>query len=304
MIPTYRRTGPLRALLDSLVADEVAVREAEVILSDDGSGGEIAGVAAAYASHLPRLRYVTGENAGPGVARNRGVAAASTDVLLFVDSDCLVHPGWFAALARAIESGAALAFGPTRSAVPALEPFVHSIVSETELIVAANVAFSRGTFERLGGFRADLSRIAEDRNLIARARAAGIAPSWVARAVRGPPTALEEGPATASAGRRSSLPATCAPSIRRTPTCARTTSAKIARSWPRERSSCCWASTPFGLPAFIAHALLKRRDVNTRLEAAHVDFRVAASEAVKYGALQPVNDILRAFVHSVHLTGF
>jgi hypothetical protein len=224
-------------------------------------------------------------------------------VLLFVDSDCLVHPGWFAALARAIESGAALAFGPTRSAVPALEPFVHSIVSETELIVAANVALSRDTFERLGGFRADLSRMAEDRDLIARARAAGITPSWVARAVVDHPPRLKkvrlpplQGDAPYFQHLRayySSYPDVRAHDVRENRALMAKGTLKLLLGM-----------TPFGLPAFIAHALLKRRDVNTRLEAAHVDFRVAASEAVKYGALQPVNDILRGLVHSVHLTGF
>ena len=120
-------------------------------------------LAAEYAGRFPRFKYVTGENAGPGVARNRGVAVASADVLLFVDSDCLVEPGWVDALAGAIESGALLAFGPTRSAVPAIEPFVHSIVSENELLSVTNVAFARRTFEGLGDFgriSAALPRIA------------------------------------------------------------------------------------------------------------------------------------------------
>lgn len=303
MIPTYRRTGPLRALLDSLVADEVAARDAEVILSDDGSGGEIAAVAAAYASRLPRLKYVTGENAGPGVARNRGVAAASTDVLLFVDSDCLVHPGWFDALAGAIEGGAAVAFGPTRSAVPPLEPFVHSIVSEHELIVAANVAFSRATYDRFGGFRPELSRVAEDRDLFSRARAAGIVPSWIAGAVVDHPPRLKKIRLPAMAGDTphfrdlrafySSHPDVRANDVRENRALLAKGTLKLLLGL-----------TPFGLPAFIAHALLKRRDINTRLEAARVEFRVAAAEAVKYGALQPVNDILRSVAQSVHLIGF
>src|SRR4051812_23402247 len=192
VIPTFRRTVPLRALLDGLVSEAGAATNVELVVSDDGSGDEVAQVAAEYAGRFPRFKYVTGENAGPGVARNRGVAVASADVLLFVDSDCLVEPGWVDALAGAIESGALLAFGPTRSAVPAIEPFVHSIVSENELLSVTNVAFARRTFEGLGGFRSDLSRVAEDRDLFTRARAAGIVPVWVGEAVVDDPPPLQK----------------------------------------------------------------------------------------------------------------
>ena len=87
------------------------------------------------------------------------------------------------ALTEAVEAGAELAFGPTRSAVPALEPFVHSIVSEDELITFTNVGVSRRLFAALGGFRPEVSRVAEDRDLFARARAAGVTPLRVAGAV-------------------------------------------------------------------------------------------------------------------------
>jgi hypothetical protein len=60
--------------------------------------------------------------------------------------------------------------------------------------------------------------------------------------------------------------------------------------------------TPFGLPTFIAQAMWKRRDVNRRLEAADVDWRVPARDAIKYGLFQPVNDILLA-VQSLQMTG-
>ena len=292
VIPTYRRTGPLRELLDTLVADEGGAGDVEIIVSDDGSGDEVERVVAAYAGRLPRLRYITGENAGPGVARNRGVAAASADVLLFVDSDCLVQAGWANALANAIEAGAPIAFGPTRSAVPALEPFVHSIVFEDELVTATNLAFARRTFESLGGFRADLSRIAEDRDLFTRARAAGIVPVWVPDAVVNHPPRLKKirlppifGDTRHFGDLRafySSHPDVRAHDVRRNRVLLAKGALKLALGL-----------TPVGLPMFLAQAFLRRREVNRRLEAADLDFRVPLGEAAKYGFLQPVNDLLR-----------
>lgn len=302
VIPTFRRTVPLRALLDGLVSEAGAASNVEVVLSDDGSGNEVAEVAAAYAGRIPRFKYITGENAGPGVARNRGVAVASADVLLFVDSDCLVQPGWVDALARAIEAGALIAFGPTRSAVPAFEPFVHSIVSEHELISVTNVAFARGTFEGLGGFRADLSRVAEDRDLFTRARAAGIVPVWVGDAVVDHPPRLKN----------IRLPTVFGDTRHYRDLRAFYVSHPDVRSDDKRRNRALLAKgtlklllgmTPLGLPTFVGHALLRRRDVNRRLEAANVDFRVAAGAAVKYGLLQPVNDLVRWAVQAAQLSG-
>ena len=48
----------------------------------------------------------SGEFAGrkpPGPARNAGVAAATADILAFIDADCRAHPGWVSAAVGALE---------------------------------------------------------------------------------------------------------------------------------------------------------------------------------------------------------
>ncbi|MDB4982838.1 MAG: glycosyl transferase family 2 [Myxococcales bacterium] len=301
VIPTYRRTDDLRALLDTLVPEASAASNFEVIVSDDGSGAEVADMAAAYASRFPRFKYITGENAGPGVARNRGVAAASSDVLLFVDSDCLVEPGWADALARAIEGGASIAFGPTRSPVPRLEPFVHSIFFEDELVGATNMAFARRTYESLGGFRPEISRFAEDRDLFTRARAAGHVPLRVAEAVVNHPPRLKKirvPPLLGDAPYLSDLRAfySLHPDVREEDQ--RSNRALLAKGTLKLLVG----MTPLGLPTFVAQALIRRRDVNRCLAAAHIDFRVPAGEALKYGLLQPVNDILNWAIQALQMS--
>src|SRR5262245_4690017 len=107
VIPTHERPVPLLALLESLAAETLARGAFEVVIADDGSGPAIAAIADRFAARFASFRFVTGENAGPGVARNRGVAAASAPILAFTDSDCLVRPGWLEALIAPIEAGAA-----------------------------------------------------------------------------------------------------------------------------------------------------------------------------------------------------
>jgi glycosyltransferase involved in cell wall biosynthesis len=286
VIPTYRRTDELRALLDTLLPETGAASHIEVIVSDDGSGVEVAEMAAAYASRFPRFKYV---------------AAAAADVLLFVDSDCLVEPGWADALASAIEAGASIAFGPTRSPVPSLEPFVHAIFFENELVGATNMAFARRTYEALGGFRPEISRFAEDRDLFTRARAAGHVPLRVAGAVVNHPPRPKKirlAPILGDAPYLKDLRAfySSHPDVR--DQALQSNRALLAKGVLKLLVG----MTPVGLPTFVAHALLRRRDVNRCLAAANVDFRVPAGEAIKYGLLQPVNDVLHWALHALQMS--
>jgi GT2 family glycosyltransferase len=179
IVPTFERLEPLRALLDSLVAQRLRTGVFEVVISDDGSGPGVLELAKELAPRFSRLVFVHGPNAGPGVARNRGVRQAQSGVLVFVDSDCIVDEDWLDQLTTAVERGATLAHGPVMSEMPAYEPFVHSIQANGGAIPGANVAIARSAFEAVRGFRPEVSRIAEDHDLVQRLRKAGCQPTFV-----------------------------------------------------------------------------------------------------------------------------
>ena len=63
-----------------------------VIVVDDASADPvaIAEIAARYGARVIRRPV----NGGPGAARNTGLAAASTELVAFLDSDCVPAPGW------------------------------------------------------------------------------------------------------------------------------------------------------------------------------------------------------------------
>ncbi len=117
VIPTYRRSARLAALLASLEhqVDErgaglVGGRLARVVVCDDGSGDETPAVSEAFAARLPLVyRHQPDLGFRAGQARNLGIESAIGDVVIFVDDDVVVAPQFVAAHLDAHAEGLALA---------------------------------------------------------------------------------------------------------------------------------------------------------------------------------------------------
>jgi mycofactocin glycosyltransferase len=91
VVPVKDRPAELDRLLAALRADPDTAA-APVLVVDDGSA-DPAAVAATCARHGAEvLRHE--EARGPAAARNAGLAASATDLVAFLDSDCVPDPGW------------------------------------------------------------------------------------------------------------------------------------------------------------------------------------------------------------------
>jgi mycofactocin glycosyltransferase len=98
VIPVKDRHAELDRCLSGL-DDPVALadsRRSRVIVVDDASA-DPAAIAAIAARHGASVVHRP-VNGGPGAARNTGLAAASTELVAFLDSDCVPRPGWLAGL--------------------------------------------------------------------------------------------------------------------------------------------------------------------------------------------------------------
>lgn len=89
VVPTYNRAHLLSRAIGSVLR-EIAPGD-EVLVVDDGSADDTEQVVRGLADG--RVRYFRQSNAGPGAARNRGVAEATGDLLAFLDSDDEWLPG-------------------------------------------------------------------------------------------------------------------------------------------------------------------------------------------------------------------
>jgi mycofactocin system glycosyltransferase len=92
-------------------------RDYPVLVVDDGSEdpAAVADAAAAHGAALVR-RPVSG---GPGAARNTGLLGVTTELVAFLDSDCVPEPGWIERLAAHLADPAVAAAAPRMVAVPA-----------------------------------------------------------------------------------------------------------------------------------------------------------------------------------------
>lgn len=98
IVCTRNRRDALARLLERL--EQLVVPAGlrwELIVVDNGSTDGTAALLASWPRKLP-LRVVTELTAGLSRARNTGLAAATGDVLLFTDDDCLPDPQWLAAI--------------------------------------------------------------------------------------------------------------------------------------------------------------------------------------------------------------
>jgi mycofactocin system glycosyltransferase len=88
-----------------------------VLVVDDGSA-DPAAVAAVAAAHRARLlrRPASG---GPGAARNTGLAEVTSDLIAFLDSDCVPEPDWIERLAAHLADPAVAAAAPRIVPLPA-----------------------------------------------------------------------------------------------------------------------------------------------------------------------------------------
>ena len=122
IVPIYNVAPYLRKCVDSLLAQDIS--DYEIILVDDGSTDDSGAIADEIVkeaignrqwaienetnrqspiANSPTLRVIHQENAGLSAARNTGIAAATGDYIMFVDSDDYLQPNVLGALMEQVE---------------------------------------------------------------------------------------------------------------------------------------------------------------------------------------------------------
>jgi GT2 family glycosyltransferase len=195
VIPSRHRPAKLARCLRAIAEGDLEREAYEVIVVLDGE--DVAAVPEPSGLEVRWLRQARG---GPAAARNRGVAAASGEILLFTDDDCEPARDWARLLVdRVTAAPDALVGGRFVNGLPengwaeASHLVLDVVVEQTNareapiaFVPSANLGLRADVFRAVGGFDERFAlAAAEDRDFCARCVEAGhpivLAPEAVVR---------------------------------------------------------------------------------------------------------------------------
>ena len=160
LIPTRDRAAMVQRAVLSVLAQERACDE--IIVVDDGS---VDGTATQLAARFPQVRLLRLPGVGPGRARNAGVAVATGEAILFLDSDDEWTPDHVQRLVPMLAAGCEVAYGTART-IDLVGGGEFCIPDQGEgptgdcfdallrwcFLVPSAMAVTRKAFDRVGGF--------------------------------------------------------------------------------------------------------------------------------------------------------
>lgn len=192
IICTRNRASSLkRTLLAMSAVDLDGVDDFELLIIDNGSADQTKDVAEAFVKTAPfRVEYLLEKTSGLSFARNRGLAAARGNLIMFTDDDCFVEPDWvkvavgiFAGDLLRLVGGRVELFNKDHlSLVTKTLPTRETMASLGQLfgfLHGANMAFGRAVMDRIGLFDVRLGagtrlQAAEDIDFVCRAFINGV----------------------------------------------------------------------------------------------------------------------------------
>jgi len=157
VVCTYNGSRTIRECCEGLCKLDYA--DFEVIVVDDGSTDDTAAIVQEYPFRLIRTA-----NCGLSSARNTGLAAATGEIVAYIDDDAFPDPDWLKYLARGLMSSDHAGMGGPN--IPPDDGLVANCVAhapggpmhvllsdqEAEHIPGCNMAFWKDKLEAIGGF--------------------------------------------------------------------------------------------------------------------------------------------------------
>jgi glycosyltransferase involved in cell wall biosynthesis len=163
IVPHLNQPDALEACLDSLQSQTLDRSAFQVIVVDNGSTL----LPRAIVERYPGTLLLQETKSGPGPARNRGVQAASAEVLAFTDADCRTHPDWLRCALETIEraprrtilGGDVQIWHQPETAVTAIEAYESVFAYRFKLYIeqhgfcgTGNLVVRKADFETIGPF--------------------------------------------------------------------------------------------------------------------------------------------------------
>lgn len=193
VIAFYRNDATLAEQLEALATQQDAPAF-EVVIADNEHSSTLPGLVLPFKGRLDLRIIRADQSRGQSHARNVGVEASRTDMVLFCDADDIVGPRWVTGLYRAISEADVLATGPLR--VDRINPEIvwraylsagegaekvqaqlvrpFTFLGYLPLVIGCSMAMRRGTYRRVGGLDRSMLGGSEDADLAWRVQEAGL----------------------------------------------------------------------------------------------------------------------------------
>jgi GT2 family glycosyltransferase len=137
IIPTFKRADEVEECLQSLT--QQTFKDFEVILSDGTPGKSLESVAMPFTQQL-HLLFLYEEFIGVSEARNLGYQHARGEYIIFLDSDCIIPPGYMQAVHNHLQSKPLDLFGGPDAAAADFSPLQKAIsYSMTSILTTGGI---------------------------------------------------------------------------------------------------------------------------------------------------------------------
>ena len=189
VVPARNADRTLVPLLQDLFAQDVPKERIEVIVVDDHSEDDTAGVVRAMMPRWPQLKLISAPEPGKKAAITAGVAASQYDIMVLTDADARCGPSRASAIAERMVAGRVdLLILPVRTigarsflgrlqeeeqAALAGMALGEAMLDRPGLAFGANLAFRKEAFHAVGGYTGDRFASGDDVFLVDRMRKAG-----------------------------------------------------------------------------------------------------------------------------------
>ena len=171
VIVAARNEAPqISSCVRSVAANDYPTAQVEIVVVDDASEDETAGIVAALSLEIPRLTLVRAAGAGARGKRHAiemGIAASTGEIILLTDADCIAPRAWIRSMVACFDAKTRFVAGPV--AYSSGKTWLGRIL-ELELLGlvtigggaialrhpnmcnGANIGFRRATFLDVGGY--------------------------------------------------------------------------------------------------------------------------------------------------------
>ena len=172
IIPARNEAEGISACLESVLNQNYPEELVEIVLVNDHSTDQTGKIAREIAHSNPNLKVLdleTGNiNSYKKAAISAGIETAKGEIIIQTDADCVVEPGWIAAMVAHFREETALVSGPVCldyrkrwiEIFQALESMGLVTIGAGSLLAGrpnmcngANLAYRKTVFEEVGGFR-------------------------------------------------------------------------------------------------------------------------------------------------------